>query len=127
MVAATVTAVCHGDDVGSTIQRLVEVANVARDVLVSGDSKRDDRYEAKCEEGTAFEDMARHVTTMMALTNDALVTVKLTPESLFSAREEEEHCGRMEESLLEQSCEQEAAGVGRTFGSRGGLVLGRHQ
>jgi hypothetical protein len=42
VAAATATTVCHGYDVGSTIERLVEVADVTRDVLVSGDGEGND-------------------------------------------------------------------------------------
>jgi hypothetical protein len=52
-------------------------------------------HEAKSEERPALEDMAGHVAAVVTLTDDALVAVKLAPEGLFSACEEEEHCARL--------------------------------
>jgi hypothetical protein len=43
MTAAAATSVGHGHDVRAALEGLVEVADVARDVLVPGDGERDDR------------------------------------------------------------------------------------
>lgn len=37
--AAAAAAIGHGHDIGPVLQRLVEVADVARDVLVAGDGE----------------------------------------------------------------------------------------
>ena len=112
-------AVGHGLDVGPLLEGLVEVADVADDVLVprygEGDNglslsvsaypleeggrgmterAQNQTYdEAKGEEGPALEDAAGHVAAVVALAGQALVAGEFLFEGLFAAGEEEEHDG----------------------------------
>lgn len=52
-----------------------------------------DGNEAKCEEWAALDDTARHVATVVALADDALVALDLGPEGVLAADEEEEDHG----------------------------------
>lgn len=49
--------------------------------------------EAKCEEWAALDDTARHVATVVALADDALIALDFGPESVLAADEEEEDHG----------------------------------
>lgn len=49
--------------------------------------------EAKGEEWAAFDDTARHVATVVALADDALVALDFGPEGVLAADEEEEDHG----------------------------------
>lgn len=45
---------------------------------------------AKCEKGPAFDDSSRHVATVVALADDALIALDLRAKGVLAADEEEE-------------------------------------
>lgn len=120
VLSTAATTVCHRLYVGSLLERLVEPADMARDILVAlnreGDNRlhtyvstysvrdRRDReggtyHPAEGEEGAALEHAAGHVAAVVALADDALVAGELLADGLFAAHEEEEHGGRWVDAL----------------------------
>jgi hypothetical protein len=63
-----------------------------------GGAARENRktyHEAKGEEGPAVEDVAGHVTAVVALAYDSLIAGELLAKGVFATDEEEEHGGRI--------------------------------
>lgn len=85
-----IAAVLHGDDIRTIFQRLFEVAYVADDFNEARYGEGDDGNKAKGEERAALDDTARHVATVVALADDALVALDFGPEGVLAADEEEE-------------------------------------
>lgn len=92
-VSAT-SAVGHGDDVRAVVERLVEVADAACDIGVTGEGEGDDGNPAKRKPRIALDDIGRHVPTVVALADHALVALDFLAERVLAAHEEEEHGGR---------------------------------
>lgn len=88
-------AASHGLDIGSVLYGLREVADVADDVLVAVDGKRDDGHKAEGEPGVALDDMSGPVTTVVALTCDTLITFDFLAEGVFTACEYQTHRGQI--------------------------------
>lgn len=72
-----VAAFGHGDDIRAILERLVEVANGTDYFNKAGDGEWDDGNKAKGEKGPAFDDSRRHVATVVALADDALIALDL--------------------------------------------------
>lgn len=116
---AATAAVGHGHDVRPAVERLVEVADVTRDVLVSRDGEGNEGLEGKkkntvstesckgytsrrkreggtydeaeCEERPSLEDVRTNIAAMSALADETLVAGEFLAEGLLAADEEEEH------------------------------------
>lgn len=83
---------CHGLDVGSVYERLMEVADTACDIDVARDGQRNDRNPTEGEPWVTFLDMCCHVTTVVTLEYHALIFRDFLSEGVLAAHEEEEHC-----------------------------------
>lgn len=81
-------------------------ALVKRDLGSNGDDSREGHIyayrlegtvttynEAKCEKGLAVDDVASHVTTVLASTHEAFIALNIPPEGLLATDEEEAHSG----------------------------------
>lgn len=84
-------AVDLGLDVGTVLNVLVEVANVAADLVPRLQREGNDWYEAKGEPLPALEYMAAEVAAVLALASDLLVALEARGEGVLSASKEEEH------------------------------------
>lgn len=87
-------ALAHGHDIWAVLEGLVKVADAAGDVLVALEGEGDNGDETKGEPRVALDDMASHVTAVVALAYHALVAGHLLAEGMFAAGEEKEHDGR---------------------------------
>lgn len=143
-----------GQHVGPMLDGLVEVADVARDVLVALDGEGDHRLRggvlafvrwsesgeqrraaergrgtthdpAEGEPGMRLDDMAAEVAAVAALEDHALVAGQLLAEGVLSAHEEEEHGGgTCGHELLAQVRSVGAVSGGWTWGCDVGLRPG---
>lgn len=93
-ISATSAAVGHGDDVRAVVERLVEVADAACDIGVTGEGEGDDGNPAKRKPRIALGDIGCHVPAVVTLADHALVALDFLAERVLTAHKEEEHGGR---------------------------------
>lgn len=81
----------------------MKVANVADNFHEARYGEWDDGNKAKSEKGPAFDDSTRHVATVVALADDALIALDLGAKGVLAAdKEEEDHGGQSQRERKKQ-------------------------